>query len=182
MHLAIDACELACCIQSHRRVVIKPRRAAFEERSNNGDAQLRAQLPPAAPSTALESPPPNQTAVYLRAGRNTAFGKAPAGRRSVRPAAPPRECDALPPQNSPPDRRPSASAPALHGICESQSCPAGQPFPFHCHLPVMQRGQPRQSGLASVILSCPLAMRLGSVPLQQSSWSICHACRPPPIA
>ena len=80
-----------------------------------------------------------------RAGRSTACGKAPAGRRCSRPAAPPRECGAPRRRSSPPGPRPCASAPARHCICVSSSSFAGQP-----PLPLpMQQGQPRRAGLAS---------------------------------
>ena len=92
VHLAVDAGDLAIGVQRDRGVVVKPRRAALEERGNDGHARLRAPPRPACPSTGPESAPPGRRGADPRAGRNTACGKARAGRRSARPAAPPREC------------------------------------------------------------------------------------------
>ncbi len=44
MHLAIDAGDGSIAVQSDRRVVIKPRCAALEERSNDRDAIVARNL------------------------------------------------------------------------------------------------------------------------------------------
>ena len=91
VHLAVDARQAAVGVDDRQRVVVEARGAALEDRRDHHDAQAPGHLAQGLRSSGRESARPGRNGRRPRAGRSTATGRVPAGRRPGPPAArPPR--------------------------------------------------------------------------------------------
>ncbi len=178
VHLAVDAGDLAVGVERDCRVVVEPRRAPLEERSNNGHPGFARQLQPACPWKGPESAPPGRRGADPRAGRNIACGRVRAGRRSARPAAPPRECG----RSAAGEVRLRVGAHAhLHegdrefarNSHSSSLDPPSQPALAHTTRPTPPGG----IGLCVWPAHLWPSTLPGSAPRRRWWWSICRACR-----
>ena len=167
-------------VQRDRRIVIKPRRAPLEERSNNRHLQLARHFGepfrrwPRDRLGQIEEARVFALAKILRAkssGRQTIFAPC---RAASRCAPPPR-------RSSPPGRAPCASAPAPLCICAFSIIVPANPsisgFQPCSKANPASRNWPRNVPLLSLYLTLP-----ESAPRRQWSSSTARACRPPRIA